>query len=60
VEEYLNRTNGRVAVGTPEKVKSDLNEYINLGITHFILHFIGLDDSGKVPQLFASKVMKKI
>jgi len=60
VEQYLERTNGKTAIGTPEQVIADLNEYMNLGITHFILHFIGLDPKLKMMQLFASKVMKKI
>lgn len=60
VEQYMERTNGKAAIGTPDKVKDDLHEYIDLGITHFILHFIGLDSQLKMLQLFASKVMKKI
>ena len=60
VEQFLDRTNGKASIGTPEQVNADLNEYMNLGITHFILHFIGLDRKLKMLQLFASKVMKRI
>jgi len=60
VEQYLERTNGEASIGTPEQVISDLNEYTNLGITHFILHFIGLDPELKMLQLFASKILKAI
>lgn len=60
VEQYLERTNGKNAIGTPEQVISDLNKYMEHGITHFILHFMGLDSQGKMLRLFASKVMKKI
>ena len=45
-------------VGTPEEVTSKLNEYIDLGITHFILHFVGLNE--KSLKLFYSKIIKKI
>jgi F420-dependent oxidoreductase-like protein len=45
-------------VGTPEEVTSKLNEYTDLGITHFILHFVGLNE--KSLKLFYSKIIKKI
>jgi F420-dependent oxidoreductase-like protein len=45
-------------VGTPEEITSKLNEYIDLGITHFILHFVGLNE--KSLKLFYSKIIKKI
>lgn len=60
IEQYLDRTNGKIAVGTPERVIADLNKYIQHGITHFILHFMGLDSEGKMLRLFNSKVTKKI
>ncbi|MEM2761054.1 MAG: LLM class F420-dependent oxidoreductase [Nitrososphaerales archaeon] len=60
IEEYLDRTNGKTAAGTPEQVIADLNKYIQNGVTHFILHFVGLDHKINMPQLFATKVMKKI
>lgn len=60
VEEYLERTNGKNAVGTPEKVAEDLNKYVQNGVSHFILHFMGLDFQSKTLELFALKVMKKI
>lgn len=60
IEQYLDRTNGKIAVGTPEQVLADLNKYIQHGITHFILHFMGLDSDGKMLRLFNSKVTKKI
>jgi F420-dependent oxidoreductase-like protein len=45
-------------VGTPEEVTSKLNKYIDLGIMHFILYFIGLNE--KSLKLFNSKIIKKI
>ena len=45
-------------VGTPEEIASKLHEYIDLGITHFIVHFVGLNE--KSLKLFYSKIIKKI
>jgi alkanesulfonate monooxygenase SsuD/methylene tetrahydromethanopterin reductase-like flavin-dependent oxidoreductase (luciferase family) len=45
-------------VGTSEKIISALNKYIGIGVTHFILDFIGLED--KSLRVFDSKVIKKI
>jgi F420-dependent oxidoreductase-like protein len=45
-------------VGTPDEVISKLREYIELGVTHFIIHFIGLNESS--PKLFGSKIINKI
>ena len=45
-------------VGTPEKIISAINKYIGVGVTHFILDFIGLDE--KSLTVFDSKVIKKI
>jgi alkanesulfonate monooxygenase SsuD/methylene tetrahydromethanopterin reductase-like flavin-dependent oxidoreductase (luciferase family) len=44
-EEYLQYLVGGVAVGTPEKVLQGIKKYIDIGVTHFILHFIGLDEA---------------
>ena len=45
-------------VGTSEKIIEGLNKSIDIGITHFILHFIGLDEEDL--QLFDSKVIQKL
>jgi alkanesulfonate monooxygenase SsuD/methylene tetrahydromethanopterin reductase-like flavin-dependent oxidoreductase (luciferase family) len=54
-EEYLQYLVGGVAVGTPEKVLQGIKKYIDIGVTHFILHFIGLDET--TLRLFDSKVI---
>ncbi|NMJ86450.1 MAG: LLM class F420-dependent oxidoreductase [Thaumarchaeota archaeon] len=59
VEQYLYRNKDKMVIGTPEQVLADLNKYIQHEVTHFILHFMGIDSS-KMLRLFASKVMKKI
>jgi hypothetical protein len=45
-------------VGTPENLIEGLSKYVDIGVTHFILHFIGLDE--KALQLFDSKVIQKL
>jgi len=45
-------------IGTPENVMAGLNKYIELGLTHFILDFVGLD--GKTLELFNSKIIKSL
>jgi F420-dependent oxidoreductase-like protein len=56
LEEYLQYLVGGVAVGTPEKVLQGIKKYIDIGVTHFILHFIGLDEA--TLRLFDAKVIK--
>jgi F420-dependent oxidoreductase-like protein len=58
IEQFKKRIDGQAAIGTPEQVISRLNEYIDLGLTHFIIHFIGLNE--RTLRLFDSKVIKKI
>ena len=45
-------------VGSPENIISGLNRYINIGITHFIMDFVGLSEN--TIKLFDSRVIKKI
>ena len=56
LEEYLQYLVGGVAVGTPEKVLQGIKKYIDIGVTHFILHFIGLDET--TLRLFDAKVIR--
>jgi F420-dependent oxidoreductase-like protein len=60
VEQYIQSLAGGVGqtVGTPEKIIEGLNKYVDIGVTHFILHFIGLDE--KALQVFDSKVIQKL
>jgi hypothetical protein len=32
-------------VGLPENIISGLNKYVNIGITHFIMDFVGLSEN---------------
>jgi F420-dependent oxidoreductase-like protein len=58
IKEYLDYLVGGITIGAPEKIIKGLNEYIELGVTHFIIHFIGLNNS--VLKLFRSKVVNKL
>jgi alkanesulfonate monooxygenase SsuD/methylene tetrahydromethanopterin reductase-like flavin-dependent oxidoreductase (luciferase family) len=58
--EKLGEFEKRIAaiVGTPEDIISKISRYIDIGITHFVIHFIGLDEN--TIRLFDAKVIKKI
>jgi alkanesulfonate monooxygenase SsuD/methylene tetrahydromethanopterin reductase-like flavin-dependent oxidoreductase (luciferase family) len=58
VEQYVEDLVGGITIGVPEKILKGINEYIHIGITHFIFQFIGLDE--KVLELFYSKVIRKV
>ena len=56
IEEFEKRISA--IIGTPEYIISKLNRYIHIGITHFVVHFVGLNE--QTLRLFDSKVVKKI
>jgi len=58
VEQYLKDLVGGITIGVPERIVKGIKEYLELGVTHFIFQFIGLDE--KTLKLFHSKVIKKI
>jgi F420-dependent oxidoreductase-like protein len=58
IKEYLDYLVGGITIGIPEKIIKGLNEYLELGVTHFIIHFIGLNNS--VLKLFRARVVNKI
>jgi len=58
ISAFLERKSGGYTIGTPEKILLGLQQYIDLGITHFILNFIGLEDY--TLHLFDSRVVKKL
>ena len=45
-------------VGTPQQLIADLHRYMDIGITHFIMDFIGVDEESV--SLFDSMVIQKI
>jgi len=58
LEEYRQYLVGGITVGTPEKVLQGIKKYMGIGDTHFILHFIGLDE--KILRLFDTKVIQAV
>jgi alkanesulfonate monooxygenase SsuD/methylene tetrahydromethanopterin reductase-like flavin-dependent oxidoreductase (luciferase family) len=56
MEEYVQYLVGGIAVGTPEKVLQGIKKYVDIGVTHFILHFIDLDEV--TLRLFDAKVIR--
>lgn len=58
IEHFKKRIDTNIVIGTPEHVVSMLKQYVDLGVTHFILHFVALND--QCLKLFHSKVVKKI
>jgi alkanesulfonate monooxygenase SsuD/methylene tetrahydromethanopterin reductase-like flavin-dependent oxidoreductase (luciferase family) len=45
-------------VGTPEQLIAHIHRYIDIGISHFIMDFIGLDEESI--SLFDSMVIEKV
>ena len=58
MEQYLKDLVGGITIGVPERILKGINEYLHIGITHFIFQLIGLDE--KVLKLFYSKVIRKV
>jgi alkanesulfonate monooxygenase SsuD/methylene tetrahydromethanopterin reductase-like flavin-dependent oxidoreductase (luciferase family) len=56
--QYLDKLAGGILIGTPEKIIKGLNEYIDLGVSHFIIHFRELNNS--TLKFFKSKITNKI
>ena len=56
LEQYLEYLVGGVTVGTPEKVLQGIKRYLDIGVTHFILHFLGLDET--TLRLFNAQVIR--
>jgi F420-dependent oxidoreductase-like protein len=57
IQEYIQELVGGITVGTPEKIVKGLNEYTNIGVSHFVVHFIKLDE--QILKEFKSKVITK-
>jgi alkanesulfonate monooxygenase SsuD/methylene tetrahydromethanopterin reductase-like flavin-dependent oxidoreductase (luciferase family) len=45
-------------VGNPDEIISGLTKYLDIGVTHFILDFVGLN--ANIIKLFSSRVVMKI
>ena len=60
IKEYSQYLVDSVMIGTPEKVLQGIRKYLDIGVSHFILHFIGLNNNISVLRLFDSEVIAKI
>ena len=58
IKQYLDKLAGGILIGTPEKIIKGLSEYIDLGVSHFIIHFRELNNS--TLKFFKSKITNKI
>jgi len=58
MKEYSQYLVDSVMLGTPEKVLQGIRKYLDIGVRHFVLHFIGLDHA--ILRLFDSKVITRI
>ena len=58
VEQYIQYLVNGITIGTPEKILQGISKYLDIGVRHFVLHFIGLNDSSL--RLFDSKVIRMI
>ena len=58
IEQYTQYLVNGIAIGTPEKILEGINKYVDIGVRHFVLHFIGLNDA--TLRLFDSKVIRMI
>lgn len=58
IREYLSSHVDGITIGTPDKIIRGLNQYIELGVSHFIIQFKGLNNS--ILELFKSQIINKI
>jgi alkanesulfonate monooxygenase SsuD/methylene tetrahydromethanopterin reductase-like flavin-dependent oxidoreductase (luciferase family) len=58
VDQYIKDLVSGIAIGVPERIVKGINEYLELGVTHFIFQFIGLDE--QTLKLFHSKVIRMV
>ncbi|MFB5600534.1 MAG: TIGR03560 family F420-dependent LLM class oxidoreductase [Nitrososphaeraceae archaeon] len=58
MKQYLEYLVDGITVGTPEKIIRGLNEYIDQKVTHFIIHFLNLNQDSL--ESFKSKVVNNI
>jgi F420-dependent oxidoreductase-like protein len=57
IEQFKKRLCSNI-IGTPEQVVSKLNQYVDLGVTHVILHFIAINE--QCIKLFYRNVIKNM
>mgnify|MGYP001567113700 FL=1 len=56
ISEFILRSKDSIALGTPDEVIEYLQKYVNIGISYFIVNFIGLSNTLEMLSLFSKKV----
>ena len=56
ITEFVTRSKDSIALGTPNDVVEYLKKYVDIGISYFIVNFIGLSNSLEMLSLFSKKV----
>lgn len=59
-EAWLEEIRSRSVIGTPEECLTRINDFIDLGVTFFILRFVEPIEKKESLRLFANKVIKKL
>ncbi len=60
ISEFIMRSKDSIALGTPDEVIEYLQKYVNIGISYFIMNFIGLSNSFEMLSLFSKKVRPRL
>ncbi len=60
ITDFVLRSSDSIAMGTPDEVSEYLGRYERIGITYFIVNFVGLSRSLDMLSTFAAKVIPKI
>ena len=60
ISEFIMRSKDSIALGTPDEVVEYLQKYVNIGISYFIVNFIGLSNSLEMLSLFSKKVRPRL
>ncbi|HLC25023.1 MAG TPA: TIGR03560 family F420-dependent LLM class oxidoreductase [Nitrosopumilaceae archaeon] len=60
ISEFIMRSKDSIALGTPDEVIEYLQKYVNIGISYFIMNFIGLSNSLEMLSLFSKKVRPRL
>lgn len=58
IEQYIKYLVEGITIGTPEKILKGINQYIEIGVTHFIFHLIGIDEN--VLEYFNSNIIRRL
>ena len=60
ISEFILRSKDSIALGTPNEVIDYLQKYVKIGISYFIVNFVGLSNSLEMLSLFSKKVRPRL